>query len=110
MSSVSDISEDFDQKALALARLFPMYLDQLRAGEFGELVLTVIEEDGETIFVLNAVSHKTCEEHRCKDDDCRQVIHANSITIPMRDLDKIIDALFYNSHQRKSPYSALTRK
>ncbi len=109
MSSVPSIGEDFDQKTIALARLFPMYLDQLRVGEFSELVLTVTEKDGETIFVLNAVSHKTCEEHGCQDDDCRQVMHANSITIPMRDLDKIIDALFIHSHQKKSPFSALTR-
>lgn len=109
MNIVESIGEDFDPKAITLAKLFPMYLNQLRAGEFSELVLTVIEEEGETTFVLNAVSHKTCEEHGCQDDDCRQVMHANSVTIPMRDLDKIIDALFIISHQKKSPFSAFTR-
>ncbi len=103
LSSLPDFVEDFDQKAYALARMFPMYLDHLRNGEYSELSITVTEVDGETVFVLNAVSHKTCEEHGCQDDDCRQILHAKSIAIPMRDLDKIIDALFYSVHQSKSP-------
>ncbi len=103
MSSVPGLGNDFDQKAYALARMFPMYLDHLRTGECSELSITVSEVDSETVFVLNAVSHKTCEEHGCQDDDCRQVLHAKSIAVPMRDLDKIIDALFYSVHQSKSP-------
>lgn len=97
------VGEEFDQKAYTLARMFPMYLDHLRNGEYSELSITVIEEDGETIFLLNAVSHKTCAEHGCQDDDCRQVMHAKSIAIPMRNLDQIIDALFYSVHQNKIP-------
>ncbi len=93
----------FDQKAYALARMFPMYLDHLRNGEYSELSITVNEVDGETVFMLNAVAHRTCEEHGCQDDDCRKIIHDKSIKVPMRDLDKIIDALFYSVHQNKTP-------
>ncbi len=106
MSFDPELSEGIDRKSYMLASLLPMYLDQLRAGEYSEISITVQTDNDETTFILNAVSHQTCEEHGCQDDDCRLIQHQNSIAIPMRNLDQIIDALFYSMHKKKPSSSA----
>lgn len=100
---------EIDEKAYDLAKVLPMHLHQLVRGFYQEISLMVKEIGDEKVIVLNAVSHKTCEEHGCDDENCRLNVHRNSVQIPFRQLDEILDEMFHERHRKYPADSPLPK-
>lgn len=99
---------EIDGKAYDLAKTLPILLHQLVRGAYEEIRLTTKEIDGEQFIILDAASHKTCEEQGCQ-EKCWVTIHDNSVQIPFRQLDEILDEMFHERHRKYPADSPLPK-